>query len=121
MTAENGQDEATPPPREPPRFNTAEARQKAEFILQPRLWSVQNPVEEWEQISREETNVPSILLGYVAPLAAIQPICSLIGTMVFSVEGVRPAVSDAVIGAVLAFIGFIVISFTLGLLDQFGG
>lgn len=116
MTAENGQDEAPPPPREPSRFNTAEARQKAEFILSRAYGLFKNPVEEWEQISREETNVPSILLGYVAPLAAIQPICSLIGTMVFSVEGVRPAVGDAVIGAVLAFIGFIVISFTLGLL-----
>ncbi len=116
MTAENGPDEAAPPPEAPHRFTTAEARQKAEFILSRAYGLFRDPVGEWEQISREQTNVPSILLGYVAPLAAIQPICNLIGTYVFGIDSYRPEFSAAVIGAVLAFVGFVALSFILGLL-----
>ena len=50
-----------------------EALRKSEFILS-RAWGLlREPKKEWEQIRAEETTVPNILLGYVAPLAAIPP------------------------------------------------
>jgi hypothetical protein len=76
-----------------PRFNVDDARAKAqealrksEFILS-RAWGLlREPKKEWEQIRDEETTIPNILLGYVAPLAAIPPVCSLIGFFAFQPE-----------------------------------
>ncbi|MGE0597170.1 MAG: Yip1 family protein, partial [Hyphomonadaceae bacterium] len=65
------------------RQRAQEARQKAEFILSRAYGLLREPKKEWAQIRGEETNIPSIMLGYVAPLAAIPPICGLIGAYIF--------------------------------------
>jgi hypothetical protein len=120
MAAE--QDEApeaeAPPPHH--RFTAADARQKAEFILSRAYGLLRDPKAEWEQIRREDTNIPSILLGYVAPLALIPPLCGVIGSFVFGAriaeETVRPPIDAALIGAAVSFIASVVLVFFLGLL-----
>ncbi len=74
-----------------PRFNMDDARaraqqalRKSEFILSRAFGLLREPKKEWEQIRAEETTVPSILIGYVAPLAAIPPVCDLIGSAIFN-------------------------------------
>mgnify|MGYP001176831599 FL=1 len=78
MSADN---ENTPP--KGPRFNVnvedakaraQEAIHKSEIIF-TRAWGLlSEPKKEWEQIKAEQTTVPNILIGYVAPLAAIPPV-----------------------------------------------
>lgn len=105
------------------RFSVDEARARAqralrrsEFILS-RAWGLlREPKKEWEQIRAEETTVPSILIGYVAPLAAIPPIASLIGSYVFepvlagdfSAAVVRAAVTWVVSVALVYLLGFLI-------------
>jgi hypothetical protein len=88
MTADNENE-----PRGKVRFSVEDARaqaqaayRKSEFILS-RAWGLlREPKKEWEQIKAEETTIPSILIGYVAPLAAIPPVCGLIGSLIFERE-----------------------------------
>jgi Yip1 domain len=68
-----------------PRFSLEEARarlreavSKSEHLFS-RAWGlVTSPKAEWEQIRAEETTIPNILVGYVAPLAAILPVANLL-------------------------------------------
>lgn len=102
------------------RARAKEAQQKAEFILSRAYGLLKDPKSEWEQIRAEETNIPSILLGYVAPLAAIPPICGLIGQYAFGSNYgdtvIRPSLGDALIGVVVSFGASVALVFLLGLL-----
>jgi len=112
------------------RFNVEDARAKAEqayrkseFILSRAYGLLREPNKEWQQIKAEETTVPHILLGYVAPLAAIPPVCDLIGSTLFNrLLVIEPG--EAVIRAVVTWIVTVALVFLLGLLinmlaDQF--
>jgi Yip1 domain len=66
------------------RARAQEAMRKSEFILS-RAWGLfSEPKKEWAQIRAEETTIPNILIGYAAPLAAIPPVCDLIGQALFA-------------------------------------
>ncbi|MGE3143081.1 MAG: Yip1 family protein [Hyphomonadaceae bacterium] len=100
--------------------DTAKARRKAEFNLS-RAWGLlRDPRAEWEQIRAEETNVPSILLGYVLPLAAIIPICSVLGATVFGERigeaTVRTDFGRTLVGAVVTFAAIIALVYFIGIL-----
>ncbi len=96
------------------------ARQKAEIIFSRAYGLFRDPKAEWEQIRAEETNVPSILLGYVAPLAAIIPICSLLGSGVFGERMgdtvVRTDLGRMLVGAIVTFLAVMALVYFLGLL-----
>lgn len=100
--------------------SAAEARAKAEFILSRAYGLLRDPRGEWEQIRKEETSVAAILLGYVAPLAAIPPLCGLIGTFLFGYRAagqvLRPELSSALVGTLISFIISVAMVFLLGLL-----
>jgi len=104
------------------RFSVEDARQRAqqalrksEFILS-RAWGLlREPKKEWEQIRAEETTVPNILLGYVAPLAAIPPVCDLIGSALFN-RLIQIDPGEALIRAVITWIVSIGLVFFLGVL-----
>lgn len=126
MTADNENE-----PRGP-RFTVEEARaraqqalRKSEFILSRAFGLLREPKKEWEQIRAEETTVPHILIGYVAPLAAIPPVCDLIGSALFnSMLQVDPGV--ALIRGVVTWLVSIGLVFFLGVLtnavaEQFDG
>lgn len=120
MAADQDDAHQEPPPPRPHRMTAEEARQKAEFILSRAYGLLRDPKAEWEQIRREETTIPSILLGYVAPLAALPPLCGVLGSFVFGQhiagQTVRPAIDAALIGAGLSFIASVALVFLLGVL-----
>lgn len=112
MSADDQNDET---PRAAHRFNVEEARAKAqqalrksEFILSRAFGLFKEPKQEWAQIRDEITTIPNILIGYVAPLAAIAPVCDIIGRYVFGTRigesVVRPPVADALISGVVTWI-----------------
>jgi hypothetical protein len=104
------------------RFSVGAARQharnamaKSEFILSRAYGLFRDPKGEWRQIHDEQTTVPNILIGYVAPLAAIPPICDLIGSSVFAhMLQVEPG--QAIIRAVVTWIVSIALVGFLGVL-----
>jgi hypothetical protein len=103
-----------------PKVNVAETRQKAEFILS-RTWGlVRDPRAEWEQIRDEETNIPSILFGYVLPLAAIPPLCGAIGSLAFGEHYgdavVRTPVATILVSAIVTLFASVALVYLLGIL-----
>lgn len=97
------------------RARAEQAYRKSEFILS-RAWGLlREPKKEWEQIKAEETTIPHILLGYVAPLAAIPPLCDLIGQSLFN-EALALGFGEALIRAVVTWIVSVALVFFLGVL-----
>jgi len=118
MTADNENEPRESGPRfsvEDARRRATEALHKSEFILS-RAWGLlREPKKEWEQIKAEETTVPSILIGYVAPLAAIPPVCDLIGSALFNrLLTIEPG--EALIRAVVTWLVSVGLVFFLGVL-----
>jgi len=78
---------------------------------------LKQPAQEWPVIAAEPTDVPALMTGYAAPLAAIPAICSWIGWSVIGlgfyrrglVAGLAAAIVSWVFALVGAFIGAIVI------------
>lgn len=107
------------------RARAQEAIRRSEFILSRAFGLLKEPKKEWEQIRAEETTIPNILIGYVAPLAAIPPICDLIGSSLFNpLLQVEPG--DALIRAIVTWLVSIGLVFFLGVLvnvlaDNFDG
>jgi len=104
------------------RFGVEEARaraqqalRKSEFILSRAYGLLREPQKEWQQIKAEETTVPNILIGYVAPLAAIPPVCDLIGSTLFN-RMLQTAPGDALIRAVITWVMSIALVYLLGFL-----
>jgi hypothetical protein len=106
----------------PARFSVEDARaraqaaiRKSEFILSRAYGLLREPKKEWEQIRAEETTIPNILIGYVAPLAAIPPLCDLIGQSAFN-SALQADFGQAIIRAVVTWIVSIALVFFLGVL-----
>ncbi|MGD9980767.1 MAG: Yip1 family protein [Hyphomonadaceae bacterium] len=127
MTADNENE-----PRGRGRFNVEDARaraeqayRKSEFILSRAYGLLREPKKEWEQIKAEQTAIPNILIGYVAPLAAIPPVCDLIGSALFNrLLTIEPG--EALVRAVVTWLVSIGLVFFLGVLvnvlaDNFDG
>src|ERR1700712_2479574 len=62
------------------------------------------PKSEWAVIDAEPATVNGILTSYVMILAAIGPICSIIGSSVIGVYGIKFPFSFSVGSAVFAYI-----------------
>ena len=88
------------------------------------------PKTEWPVIETESATTGSLFTGYAIPLAAIPAVASFIG---WSVVGIRVLggsfklpMSDALVGALVQFVGSLVGVFVLGLIidalaPSFGG
>jgi len=105
------------------REKAREAYRKSEFILSRAYGLLREPNKEWQQIKAEQTTVPNILLGYVAPLAAIPPVCGLIGALIFEPVRLR-AIHTEITSVVVTWVVTVAFVFLLGLLvntlaDQF--
>lgn len=120
-------DDPNETPRAAHRFSVDDARVRAqealktsEFILSRAYGLFKDPKGEWAQIRDEITTIPKILIGYVAPLAAIPPVCSVLGAYVFGMRigesVVRPPLTDALISGVVTWIVSIALVGLLGLL-----
>ena len=88
------------------------------------------PAQTWERIDVEPSSIKGLYAGYVAILAAIGPVCMMIGQLVFpmSILGVtyRPslmgAVSTAIVSYVLALVGVFIVALIIdALAPSFGG
>jgi hypothetical protein len=97
------------------RDRAKEALHKSEFILSRAYGLFKDPKGEWEQIRAEQTTVPSILLGYVAPLAAIPVVCDLIGQALFN-PTFSMQIGDAFIRGFVTWLVSIGLVFFLGVL-----
>ncbi|MEZ5994946.1 MAG: Yip1 family protein [Hyphomonadaceae bacterium] len=107
------------------RARAREAIAKSEHILSRAYGLFSNPKAEWEQIRAEETTTPNILIGYVAPLAAIPPVCDLIGSALFG-RLLQAQPGDAIVRAFVYWVVSVALVFLLGLLinalaDNFDG
>lgn len=82
-----------------------------------------SPSSEWDVVRAEPANTQSLFTGYAMILAAIGPICGLIGGQVFghSAFGVhwRPDLSAAIAGAVAGYLTALAGVFVLGLVIDF--
>lgn len=97
------------------RARAQEALRSSEFILS-RAWGLFSaPQKEWEQIRDEETTVAHILIGYVAPLAAIPPVCDLIGSTLFG-GLLQTQPGDAIVRAIVTWVVSVALVYLLGLL-----
>jgi len=119
-------DEEEKPEPHPRRFSVENAKKqaeealhKSEFILSRAYGLFKDPKGEWAQIRDEKTTIPHILIGYVAPLAAIQPICDVIGKLIFgqlssdTMTGIA-ALPEAVVHGVVFWIVGVAIAGLLG-------
>jgi hypothetical protein len=97
------------------RARAQQALRKSEFILSRAYGLLKEPKAEWRQIQAEETTVPSILFGYVAPLAAIPPLASLIGSYTFEPDFAGD-IGSALVRAVLTWLVSIALVYLLGFL-----
>lgn len=97
------------------RAKAQEARAKAEFILSRAYGLLREPKKEWAQIRDEVTTVPSILLGYVAPMALIPPVADLLGKIIFQPAGIGD-IGKAIIGAVVAWVVSVAMVYLLGII-----
>jgi hypothetical protein len=97
------------------RARATRALRKSEFILSRAYGLFREPKQEWAQIRAEVTTVPNILLGYVAPLAAIPPVCDLIGSYAFN-RVLTGDVGPALIRAAVTWLVSVALVFFLGVL-----
>jgi hypothetical protein len=78
------------------------------------------PNEEWPKIDAEPATIPEIYRGYVVLLAAIGPICGLVGALAFgySFLGItyRPSVGSALTSAVLQYVMALIMVYVLAVI-----
>jgi hypothetical protein len=75
-----------------------------------------SPNTEWPVIAAERTTVKDLYTGYIVPLTAIGPICSLIAMILF-IGGA--GIVFGVIGAVLTFVVNLVATYVVALIAAF--
>jgi hypothetical protein len=75
-----------------------------------------HPVQEWEVIAQEQTNLARLFFGYVMPLAAIGPIASLIE---MTLIGVRVSFAGADRVPLTSGLEYCVVSYALTVLGTF--
>src|SRR5579864_6351989 len=62
------------------------------------------PKREWPIIAEEPADVASLYTGYVLPLAAIPPLCGLVGFSVVGFMGYRMGLGTALGGAIVRYV-----------------
>lgn len=89
-----------------------------------------NPAGEWPVIAAEQQTPKDVFIKYAVPLAAIGPIATMIGSLVFGYgafgvtyrPGIMTALGSAIASYVLALIGLWVVSWVANFLSpKFGG
>jgi hypothetical protein len=81
-----------------------------------------NPKAEWAIIEREFATVPTLFSRYAMILAAIGPICGLIGSVVFVHAPLIGALVGAVLGYALSLAGVFILGVLIdALAPSFGG
>ena len=88
------------------------------------------PTAEWRVIEHEPTTVQALFARYAAPLAAITPICSVLGQQLFGVGfgtfHFRPPILSSLVGGLVSYALSLLATFVFGLVidglaPSFGG
>jgi len=90
-----------------------------------------NPKQEWQTIAKEATAIPELYKSYVAILAAIGPVASIIGMSIVGVSipfvgsfrvSIFTSISSAIVHYVLTLVGVYVLALIIdGLAPTFSG
>ena len=73
--------------------------------LQTRVTNIlTRPRDEWPVIAMEPDDVAGLFTSYIAPLAAIGPVCGLIGSLVFGFAFFRLGFGYAISAAILSYL-----------------
>jgi hypothetical protein len=82
-----------------------------------------SPTTEWPVIAAEPTDAARLYQGYVLPLAAIPPLCTLLGGMLSSLQlGLGFTISTAILGYVMSLLGVFLVGLIIAkLAPRFGG
>ena len=62
------------------------------------------PKREWPVIAEEPADVASVYTGYILPMAAIPPICGIIGASIVGIMGYRLGFGAALIWAIARYV-----------------
>ncbi|HWE46777.1 MAG TPA: Yip1 family protein [Caulobacteraceae bacterium] len=80
------------------------------------------PAAEWDRIDGETTSVKDLFMSYGIWLAAIGPVCNLIGSIVFGhclwFACYRPPILSAIVGAIVSYLLGLVGVFIFGLVIE---
>src|SRR2546430_14567235 len=104
--------------------SSAERREGAWMSLRDRVTNILlRPSDEWRVIAREPSSVGELYLSYVAPLAAIGPLASIVGLSVIGygnpVTGrTRVAFGTSIGHAVVAYVGRLIGVYVLALIIE---
>jgi hypothetical protein len=84
------------------------------------------PQTEWAVISSEPTDPPTLYTSYIIPLAAIPPVASFLGLLIFGIGGIRLGIGTLVVALIVQYILGLVMVGVLGfifakLAPSFGG
>jgi hypothetical protein len=91
---------------------------------------IMSPAAEWDRIDGEPATIKSLYLGSFCVLAAIGPICSVIGHLLFGMGlfgalgamAIVPSIAMAVVSYVLSLVSVAIIAFVIdALATSFGG
>ena len=91
---------------------------------------IMKPAEEWPKIEAEPTSIQDVFVKYALPLAAIGPVCTLIGSQIFGYGAFgftfRPSFASALGAAITSYvvtlIGLFVLMFIANFFaSKFGG
>jgi hypothetical protein len=88
-------------------MSAAEPSSKRAGLAARALGMLLRPSETWDRVAAEPADTRALYLGYVAPLAAIAPVCGAIGLQVFgaSIAGIhlKPGLGETLLGAVVDY------------------
>jgi hypothetical protein len=63
-----------------------------------------SPATEWNVIENESGDIAGLYQNYIAIVAAIPPICMLIGGWVFGIGGFRPGLFGGILSAIVTYL-----------------
>lgn len=112
-------------------MSIAEDPDKADALILRVKALLLKPAQTWDVIEAEPATIRGLYTGYVAPLAAIGPVCTVIGQLAFGARGnldlvYRPPIARVLLGAlvswVVALAGVYIFALILEAMSpQFGG
>jgi hypothetical protein len=88
-------------------MRTAEPSSKQAGLFGRAAAMLLRPAETWNIVAGEPADARALYLGYVAPLAALAPVCGVIGLQLFgaSIAGIhlKPALGVTLVGAAVDY------------------
>ncbi len=84
---------------------------------------IMKPAEEWPKIEAEPSSIQEVFVKYALPLAAIGPVCTLIGSQVFGYGAFgftfRPSLMSAIGAAITSYVVTLIGVFVLMFIANF--